>query len=337
MPTGLPDLSILDELEAQEEARNKENASKDAQSSESSESSEEEDFMSDAFLTHAKSIDDSRKEVDLPYSQRRRLELLKQEERSYNKPKSEIEKEAREAGMAKNLMEADSKAARMMKMMGYKAGEALGKNNGLDVPLVIEMKSDKTGLGHAVNVKRKAQEALDDYEKRHKTDNVDYRTRVRAEFEEKRIHGRLRASQRICEQLDLQNGIEENHLWIDLVQERKEREEKRRLEEKEQAEEAKQAAMEGRLTGFAKTDDESGISKWVVETEEEQISADKPKIPFDLSSYEEFATLEPMQQLKRLLGYLRETYNYCFWCGTRYESTSELDNLCPGEDEDDHD
>ena len=37
------------------------------------------------------------------------------------------------------------------------------------------------------------------------------------------------------------------------------------------------------------------------------------------------------------LIYMRENYNYCFYCGTKYKDTSELVLECPGIFDDDHD
>lgn len=37
-----------------------------------------------------------------------------------------------------------------------------------------------------------------------------------------------------------------------------------------------------------------------------------------------------------VLEYLRSKYFYCFWCGTSYSDTSDLETNCPGPDEDAH-
>jgi len=46
---------------------------------------------------------------------------------------------------------------------------------------------------------------------------------------------------------------------------------------------------------------------------------------------------KPVQRLDRVLRYLRAEYHYCFWCGTQYKSSDEMQAECPGPDEDMHD
>lgn len=50
-----------------------------------------------------------------------------------------------------------------------------------------------------------------------------------------------------------------------------------------------------------------------------------------------FLRLGPRDRLKLLLDYLRGKYSYCFWCGTQYEDAIDLEQNCPGPEEDDHD
>lgn len=50
-----------------------------------------------------------------------------------------------------------------------------------------------------------------------------------------------------------------------------------------------------------------------------------------------FLRLGPRDRLKLLLDYLRRKYSYCFWCGMLYEDTVDLEQSCPGLEEDDHD
>jgi hypothetical protein len=47
--------------------------------------------------------------------------------------------------------------------------------------------------------------------------------------------------------------------------------------------------------------------------------------------------MQPRDRLKLLLDYLRGKYSYCFWCGTQYEDVIDLEQNCPGPEEDDHD
>jgi len=43
------------------------------------------------------------------------------------------------------------------------------------------------------------------------------------------------------------------------------------------------------------------------------------------------------ERLDKLLLYLRQEHNYCFWCGLQYNSRDELLSDCPGQDEAEHD
>ncbi|CAD6586239.1 MAG: hypothetical protein CYPHOPRED_003453 [Cyphobasidiales sp. Tagirdzhanova-0007] len=107
------------------------------------------DFMSDKFVSAAASA--SAKEP-MSYTQLRKEALRRKEERGYTKSRAEREKEAREQGLRRNILETTSstttsiaspstssaptppsvlpntnKALGMMLRMGFKPGEALGK------------------------------------------------------------------------------------------------------------------------------------------------------------------------------------------------------------------
>ncbi len=46
---------------------------------------------------------------------------------------------------------------------------------------------------------------------------------------------------------------------------------------------------------------------------------------------------QAQDRLTLVLDYLRRKYSYCFWCGTQYSDAEDMENNCPGEDEDAHD
>lgn len=46
---------------------------------------------------------------------------------------------------------------------------------------------------------------------------------------------------------------------------------------------------------------------------------------------------QSQDRLKLVVSYLRDRYAYCFWCGTQYESQEDMENECPGPDEEMHD
>ena len=42
------------------------------------------------------------------------------------------------------------------------------------------------------------------------------------------------------------------------------------------------------------------------------------------------------ERLERLVTYLRNEHTYCFWCAVKYNDQQDLDEHCPGPEEDDH-
>ncbi|KAG9292861.1 hypothetical protein G9A89_016223 [Geosiphon pyriformis] len=63
------------------------------------------------------------------------------------------------------------------------------------------------------------------------------------------------------------------------------------------------------------------------EESEEKIDEDK----------EEFEQLEDIEKRDQIIAYLRHQHYYCFWCGSEYANSEELDQECPGTTEEDHD
>ena len=47
--------------------------------------------------------------------------------------------------------------------------------------------------------------------------------------------------------------------------------------------------------------------------------------------------VQAQDRLALVLAYLRDRYTYCFWCGTQYDNQTDLDENCPGMDEEAHD
>ncbi|KAI0301781.1 hypothetical protein B0F90DRAFT_1816688 [Multifurca ochricompacta] len=65
-------------------------------------------------------------------------------------------------------------------------------------------------------------------------------------------------------------------------------------------------------------------------------SKNTPLAPETIDEAAQFLRLNPVERLSRVLYYLRTEYHYCFWCGTEYKSSDELEEDCPGPDEDMH-
>lgn len=65
------------------------------------------------------------------------------------------------------------------------------------------------------------------------------------------------------------------------------------------------------------------------ENEEEQEESDD-------DNDEEEIEYEITEKLEMITNYLRTTYLYCHWCGTKYSDAEDLNSNCPGLTKDDH-
>ncbi|CAB4384570.1 unnamed protein product [Rhizophagus irregularis] len=261
--------------------------------------SDPDDYMSSKFLTEPP----PEPSHSLTYAERRRRKQLLN--KSYNKPRRELENDYREQALAKRIdtEENESPGLKLLKKMGYEQGKGLG-NSGRTEPIKFELKQDKLGLGMATEIKHKAQAELAKVAKRAKFEEDSFRERVRQENLEKRVEGQLRKLQNICETLDTKHGIEDNIYW--------------------QHEETADNEIKNN------NNDEILFEEQVVEDDEGE------KVQFQ-KERQEFEDLKPSEKLDRIFRYLRETYYYCFWCGCEYGSAEEIDQECPGYEEEDHD
>ncbi|KAF4532102.1 hypothetical protein B566_EDAN006196 [Ephemera danica] len=69
------------------------------------------------------------------------------------------------------------------------------------------------------------------------------------------------------------------------------------------------------------------------EEDEEQKKDSEEKEEEREEPEEEF---EPSEQLEMLTLYLRRSYCYCVWCGTKFDDDKDLGEDCPGPTRDDH-
>ncbi|KAH0544503.1 hypothetical protein FGG08_001402 [Glutinoglossum americanum] len=138
------------------------------------------------------------------YTQRRIRKQREAEIKGRTKSKAELRAEeaaAREAALSKSL-DASNKGYKMMKMMGFQEGSALGKGDGRTEPLNIVVKEDRGGVGLDSEKKRKFREQVDQEAKRVKAEEGNYRDRVKKEREEKRTEGLVLGAQKVAEKLD---------------------------------------------------------------------------------------------------------------------------------------
>ncbi|CAG8487965.1 9679_t:CDS:2 [Paraglomus occultum] len=261
-------------------------------------SSDPEDYMSDIFLAEAPKP----KESALTYSERRRLKLSSN--KGSIKPLREREKESREQGLSQRIdtEENASPGLRLLRRMGYKEGMALGRSTGGRIdPVPVEIRQGRSGLGLDTEIRERESEEAERVVKRARIDDEEYRSRIREGRLEKRAFAQLESAKRICEDLDMKIGVEQNPLWW--------------------TPEADPA------------DDQSALAESNEAGNDKGRQSDKhDDVADDSLSPEDTRT-----QLGIIIGYLREKHHYCFYCGSMYKDADELESLCPGETEEDHD
>ncbi|KAA1466132.1 RNA-binding domain-containing protein [Dentipellis sp. KUC8613] len=170
-----------------------------------------------------------------------------------------------------------------------------------------------------------------------------YRDRTRREFEQRRAEGRLVPAQMTCVTLDEKAGISYNVLWLnpdkpdsypagllEALAERWTLVPDARVDPKISVQERLRSQMEAdALQPLADLDDDAPPK--VKHVQESMFS------PEQLEKAVQFLSLPPQDKLQAVLDYLRSQYHYCFWCGTEYSNAAELQELCPGPEEDAHD
>lgn len=177
-----------------------------------SNSSDEEDYMSDALLAKC---DDQRpglvpERIARLYKKEVQQKALNTLNRQQNPSTKAVEAEQRNLGL-NNALTSANKGFRLLEKMGYKPGMAIGKaGNGKLEPVSIEIKSDRVGLGEKTERKRKESEqkamraAMAQKRRKHESE---WRQNVRARFADRETEKDLAQSQKVCEQLDSENGV----------------------------------------------------------------------------------------------------------------------------------
>jgi len=245
-----------------------------------------------------------------------------------------------------------------MAKLGYQAGASLGSGTAVGArtePLELVVKEDRGGIGLDSERKRKVREEAEREGKRVKAEESEYRERVRSERELRRIEGLVVGAMGVVERLDCEaleqeqeqdpgegegqrEGGEEgekktkakgevrrptksvNVLWRGLLRRREEKERERRMRYDLQQSLSRAPTY---VDPEADRDDRLAVGDVEEEVEEEDVELDA------------FEALEPAERLRRLVGYLRGRYRYCFWCKCGYPD--EGMEGCPGITEDDHD
>jgi len=210
----------------------------------------------------------------------------------------EIQEERRQEGLNSFIPE-DNKGFKMLKMMGYKQGTGLGKNEeGIAEPIPMNLKRGRSGLGKEEQKKRKIEQEASNKENL----LVDFKYRMKGQFSSRKIEGQLRAALLICKNLDEDAGIQDNPFFEDED------------EEEEENDEQKQKQIE------YKTQDETT-------THENRA---------DIQDGVKFRSLPVTHRFEEVSKYMRTKYWYCFFCGAKFDSQEDLEKNCPGDTEEDH-
>ena len=303
---------------------------------------EEDDYLNMTFDDPAT----TKKETSLQKTAR-----LKKEAAERGRIPSKAEKEAaaaaaREKALATEL-DSSNRGAKMMAMMGFKAGGGLGAvgNEGRTRPVELGMKDDKGGIGADSEKKRKIREAAEAAEngvKRTKMTVEDFRERNVREREEKRVEGMWYGAMKILEAFEEDGDKNDdevrkpeaakdadkddstkrplksmNVLYRPLVRDRlaKERERRARYD------------LTQSLSRNEEYTEEDADDKLALSSEVQDLDEEDPEL-------EEYEGLPIAERLDKVIKYLREKYWYCFWCKYRYEDEGMED--CPGLTEDEH-
>ncbi|KZT26980.1 hypothetical protein NEOLEDRAFT_1131478 [Neolentinus lepideus HHB14362 ss-1] len=211
------------------------------------------------------------------------------------------------------------------------------------VPLPLNEWTGKQGIGtlkrgpSPTSLERLAKMA----KKNEEIDQDTFRNRARTDYLERRAEGRLGPAQATCTSLDEKAGKTFNVLWLNpnhpdafpeglmdaLADDPAVATMRRRREQDD---------IEARLRKQMKADALQPLSD---DDSPAKPSAEE-KAPLSSEELEEairFLSLSAPERLDTVLKYLRCEYLYCFWCGTQYDNAEDLQQNCPGEDEDDHD
>ncbi|XP_067941869.1 G patch domain-containing protein 11-like [Watersipora subatra] len=177
---------------------------------------EEEDYMSAAVLNSCGDVKPglfrSSKEAHQRLQHKRYLEGQKNKQ----KPTKVMEAEKREEGLSKSI-DSNNKGFALLKKMGYKPGEGIGKSGeGRLEPVGIELKSNRGGLGQEAERRKREAQREKFLEQQHikkmkmaQEMQSNYRSIKINEQRQRRAEKHLRESQRVCEHLDHTQGIEE--------------------------------------------------------------------------------------------------------------------------------
>ncbi|KAK6017672.1 g-patch domain protein [Ostertagia ostertagi] len=258
------------------------------------------------------------------------------DERILPRKKHELEKTLREEALSKPVPET-SKGFALMAKMGFKPGMSLGKKkdalmlnrsillpendlgSGIREPLPVEVKSTRTGLGHANEQEQQAKlriqremERMKRRAEQHVELTEEYRKRKRGISSTKDLIRDILASRKICVELDLRINMELPEVpwfWKSYY---------------------KRSNVDDVVV--ASSCDEGGDC----DDDLKFYYANGKEAPQE-ERFDELPNEILQERLFHITGYLRDAHRYCIWCGCQFENFEELESYCPGQDRQAHD
>ncbi|GAA5880276.1 hypothetical protein JCM16303_003876 [Sporobolomyces ruberrimus] len=183
---------------------------------------------------------------------------------------------------------------------------------------------------------------------------------IRSTITSKKAYGILKSCRRTLEELDRRNGVEENVMWFDPDElEREENVYKNKAlfekldkevesasdnEEEDRSEKRKEKSeldyLRGKNQEVVELDEEREEREREMNEEEEKKERERrdKKMEEGLrkEEREEWFKMDVETRLALTLAYLRHHYHYCFYCGCQYNDQKDLEENCPGTEEEDH-
>ncbi|XP_067615282.1 G patch domain-containing protein 11 [Eurosta solidaginis] len=274
-------------------------------------SDEEDDYMSDKYLSgdvRPSLIQQTNKKRQLAMEERKKEQTKRQKQESLARS-GKIDQKALQESLNRPI-EHQNKGFQMLARMGYKPGQALGRETTctevekrLTEPIGINIKTDRGGLGRETALRdlKERQRQIHEQQLRKKLTGGDvvtveeFRKRTQQRADERFAVAALKRCQLSCETLDTEHGLQEPDLkWF----------------------------WPERLEISNEADDET-----VNDTPQVNVE------PNDTSQEEDYTTAE---KLEMLTSYLRTSYRFCYWCGIRYKDDDDFSANCPGDTRDDH-
>lgn len=219
-------------------------------------------------------------------------------------------------------LKSSSKGLSMMQKMGFKIGDTLGKDsqnkNALLEPILVMQREGRTGIKENEKVsKDNGKEASNEGMTNEDAEN--YIERLTNEQKEQRKEKILHKMQKYCWEFSGDEDVPDiekidplgiNVLWrgyVKYIQKLlKDKREQQRLK------------------------DPNGIEELDVDDDED---SEQDGDDYELELFEELSLDDKIDKLN---VFLRSFYNFCYYCGVKYEDQKDLFENCPGLTEDEH-